>query len=100
MNDSDYILLTISLLIGLASLVISSRKSGYIISYKFSFRDRYVIDRDKIGYFCKGLLLIVVSSIMVGLFFSQDILTVFEFTAINTFFAGYALAWEKIIKLK
>jgi hypothetical protein len=100
MNDPNYVLATIMIIIGFTSLVIASRKSGYIVGYGVSFRDRYTIDKAALGDYCRILLLAIAGLFIIGLLFSQDILTIFDFTAINTFFIGYALAWKKVIRLK
>lgn len=100
MNNPGYILLTISLVIGLASLVLASRKNGFIFPYSYSFKKKYVIDKSKLEDYGRTMFLIATSSVVVGLFISQDIRMAFEFTAINMLFIGYALAWMKIVKLK
>ncbi len=100
MNTSDYTLVSIIVVIGLVSLVVSSRKSGVIAGYRLSSKDKHTINKEAIGDYCRIMLLVITSLVIIGLFFSQDILAVLEFVAINTVFIGYALAWEKVIKLK
>ena len=97
MSASDYILLAITLFIGFTSMVISSRKSGYIVGYRLSFRDKYTINKDALGNYCRILLPIVAGCFIVGSLLSQDMLTVLVFTGMNTFFIGYVLAWKKVI---
>ena len=97
---NDYILVAIMMIVSFTSLVVSSRKSGYVIGYKVPFRDKYTIDKNALGAYCKNIVLIAAVCVIVGTFFSQDTLTVFAFTVMNLFFIGYALAWEKVIKLK
>ncbi len=97
MNNSAYILLTISLIIGFVSLVISSRKSGFIVPYRLSFKGKYRIDKSKIEDYSRMMALIAAGNVVFGLFISQDIRIVLEFTLLNLCFIGYALAWQKII---
>jgi hypothetical protein len=100
MNNSDYILVAIIIVIGFMSLVASSRKSGVIAGYRLSSRNKHTIDKGAVGVYCKIMLLVVTILVIIGALLSQDMLAILEFVAINTAFIGYALAWEKIIKLK
>lgn len=99
-NNPNYILIAIMVVIGFTSLVIASRKSDYIVGNGVSFRDKYTIDKAAIGDYCRILVLVSAGSAIISLLFSQDILTIFDFIAINTVFIGYALAWRKVMKLR
>lgn len=81
-------------------MVISSRKSGYVIGYGISYKDKYVIAKEALDSYCRDIFLVAIGCFIVGMFFSDDALTVLSFTGINTIFIGYMLAWEKIIKQK
>jgi hypothetical protein len=100
MNSPNYILIAITIIIGFTSLVIASRKSGYIFGYGISFRDKYTIDKDGLGDYGRTIFWIIAGLIIIGLLLSQDMLAIFEFTVINAVFIGHALAWRKVIWLR
>jgi uncharacterized membrane protein len=81
-------------------MIISSRKTGYIIGYSVHLKDKYSLDKSALESYCKIMLLVVILFLVIGAILSQDLSMVLMFTALNVACIGYALAWEKIIKSK
>jgi hypothetical protein len=95
---NEYILIGISAVTCLASMIISSRKSGCIIGYSVRFKDKYDLDKGALEDYFRIMLLITIFFLLVGAILAQDLSMVLMFTAINVACIGYALAWEKILK--
>ena len=98
MNNAEYILAMITVLVMFTSMVVSSRKSGYIKGLGIRYKGKYRIERSAFDNYCKIMLMVVIGFLFLCSLFVQDWLTALEFTLINGVFVGYALAWEKLIE--
>ena len=61
---------------------------------------KHTLNKAAFGDYSRIMLLVIALLAVIGSLFSQDALTVLEFTGMSTAFIGYALAWEKLIRIK
>lgn len=99
MEGSDGVLATIVLAIGFISLVVSSRKTGYIKGLGMPRGQKYIFNKSGLESYIRIMLVVSVILFIVGAVISPDMEEVLVFTLINIVFIGYALAFEKIIKV-
>jgi hypothetical protein len=97
---NEYIIIGISAVTCFVSMIVSSRKTGYIIGYSVNLKDKYELDKGALEDYFKIMLLITILFLLVGTILAPDLSMVLMFTALNVACIGYALAWEKIMKLK
>lgn len=93
-------LMGLLVLTGVASIATSSRKSGYIFGFRVNAKGVYSIDKGRLEDFFRKILIIASSCFAIFLLITKDIFTAFIYSFLFTFFVGYALAWQTVIKLK
>ncbi|HTE58584.1 MAG TPA: hypothetical protein VK694_07655 [Verrucomicrobiae bacterium] len=107
MENAGIVLVISTAIVGLASIISASYKTGFIaFSVQSHLRDdqpKYEVDNNKTGRFAKIMLATFLLNILYGFLIVQDlreIAAVIVFSLLNTAFIAYSLVYWVLLKKK
>ena len=104
MQDNEPVLITITLIVAIASWLCVSYKSGFvgysIQSALNNSRQKYTVDKSKVSTYAACVAVTVIASLLVATPLTSEIDTMVLFILVNTASVGYALAFWVLLKEK
>lgn len=103
MTNSDAVLSFTLLAVIISSMVAASYKNGFVMYSARSLnkpKPEFGVDRSKIPQYMGCIFALLIAFGIYGSLFASDMALVAQFSAVNTAFVGYALAYYILLKEK